>query len=189
MSNKRSQVTIFVILGILIIVILAFVFYLYGERLKFETKEETKFDISQVEPLKLFVEDCISVNGEKALDLVGKQGGEIDPGFYQNWNCRKPGDCDKVSYSCYTNEYAACYNKKPFLHNFVEQEINSYLTRELNNCIDLQKIRDSGFTIQAGNLKVSTSIGDYATIVNVDYPITLTKGDTALKQDRFSKTF
>jgi len=187
--HKRGQVTIFVILGILIVMILALVFYLYGNKLKIETNKQPTFDASQVEPLKNYIEDCINIKGQDALNLVGKQGGLINPVQYQNWNCKAPNDCDHVSYLCYTTEYAACYNKRPFLAQTTEEEINSYLTKELPQCINLQKIRDVGFNIQTGTLKVSTSIGDQATIINLDYPITITKGDTLLKEDRFSKTF
>ena len=38
--HKRGQVTVFIILGLLILIVLAIVFYLYGEKLKFQTKEE-----------------------------------------------------------------------------------------------------------------------------------------------------
>ena len=55
MLNKRSQVTIFVILGIIIVMVLALVFYLYGNKLKVETSKQPTFDASQVEPLKVFV--------------------------------------------------------------------------------------------------------------------------------------
>ncbi|MEK6862830.1 MAG: transmembrane domain-containing protein, partial [Nanoarchaeota archaeon] len=187
--HKRGQVTVFVILGILIVVILALVFYLYGERLRIQTKEETKFDTSSIEPLKTFVQDCIDKNGIEAISLVGKQGGEVNPGFYQNWNCKKPGDCDKVGYSCFTTEYSSCYNKKPFMKEFVEQELTTYLKNKISECVDLNKIRDAGFNVEAGNLNVNVSILDYNTIVNVNYPITITKGDSVLKQDRFSQTF
>lgn len=187
--HKRGQVTVFVILGIVIVVILALVFYLYGERLKIQTQEQTKFDTSTVEPLKTFVQDCINKYSLEGINLIGKQGGEINPGFYQNWNCVSPGNCDKVSYACFTTEYSACYNKKPFLKEFVQDELENYLKTKIVQCVDLNKIRNSGYTVSAGELKLNVSIGDYATMVNVNYPITITKGDAVLKQDKFSKTF
>ncbi len=187
--HKRGQVTVFVILGLLILIVLALVFYLYGEKLKFQTKEEVKFDFSNVDVVKTYVEDCINKYSLEAINLAGKQGGEVNPGFYQNWNCKSLGDCDKVSYACFTTEYASCYNKKPFFRNFVEQEITNYLKTNLNSCIDLNKLKEAGFNVEAGNLNVNVSILDYNTIVNVNYPITITKGESRLKQDKFTKTF
>ena len=190
--HKRGQVTVFVILGILIVVILAVVFYLYGERLKIQTKEEVKFDASNVEVFNLYAQDCIDKHGIDGINLVGKQGGEINPGFYQNWNCIAPGNCDKVSYACFTTEYSSCYNKKPFFKEFVEEELTNYLRTNVKSCIDkgLNEIRDvSGYTVNAEQFKLNVSVLDYNTIVNVDYPITITKGDSVLKQDKFSQTF
>ena len=180
--HKRGQVTIFVILGLLILIVLAVVFYLYGEKLKFQTKEEVKFDFSNVDVVKTYVEDCISKYGLEAINLAGKQGGEINPGFYQKWYN------DKIGYLCYTTEYAACYNKKPFLKKYVEQELETNLKPKIKECVDLDKIKEAGFNVDAGDLNVNVSILDYNTIVNVNYPITITKGDAVLKQDKFTKT-
>ena len=187
--RKRGQVTVFVILGILIVVILAFVFYLYGERLSIQTKEDVKFDTSTIEPLKDYVQDCIDSNGLEAVELIGNQGGEINPGFYQNWNCVSPGNCDKVSYACFTTEYSQCYNKKPFMKEFVENELETYLRNRVNLCINLDEIRSSGYNVEAGEFKLDVSIQDYSTVINVNYPLTITKGDSILKQDKFSKQF
>src|SRR3989344_800637 len=113
--HKRGQVTVFIILGILIIVVLAVILYLYNLRAVPDVEETPEFDFSRTEVLNNYVQGCIEKSGNEALTLVGKQGGEIQPVFYQNWNCVEPGNCDKVSYLCYTTENAACYNKKPFL--------------------------------------------------------------------------
>lgn len=187
--HKRGQVTVFVILGILIVVVLAIVFYLYGENLKLSTKEEVKFDSSNVEVLKTYIQDCINKNGLEAINLIGKQGGEINPGFYQNWNCKVPGNCDKVSYACFTTEYSSCYNKKPFMREYVEQELENYLKNKVNSCINLEEIRSSGYDVNAGEFKLNVSVLDYSTVVSVNYPITITKGDSVLKQDKFNKQF
>jgi len=186
--QKRGQVTLFVIIGILLVIVVGIIFYLYGDKLKVETEEEVKFDSSSVESVKTFIQDCVNKYSLEAVNLVGKQGGEINPGFYQNWNCRRANECDKVSYLCYTTEYNSCYNKKPFLHDFVEKEIHNYLKTRLKSCIDLDKIESSGFNVNAGELKFNVSIGDYATIINLNYPITISKGDSSLKLEKFSKS-
>ena len=187
--HKRGQVTVFAILGILIIVILAIIFYLYGSKVKIETQKEAKFDFSTVEPLKILMEDCLNQIGNKALTLIGKQGGEINPGLYQNWNCKIAGECDHVAYLCYTTENSACYNKKPFLKSFVENEIITYVSREINRCINLESIKNQGYNVKSENLKVNTKLNDENVIIDLDYPITISKGEASIKQDKFSKTF
>jgi hypothetical protein len=190
--HKRGQITVFVILGILIAIVIAALFFIYGEQLKFRTAEETKFDASNIEAVKNFVEDCISKNGLEAINKIGKQGGEINPGFYQNWNCVRANECEHVSYACFTTEYSPCYNKKPFFNNLVENELTTYLNNKVKTCVDhgLEEIRESsGLKIETGKFKLNVSIGDYSTIVNLDYPLSIAKGETVLKQDKFSKSF
>jgi len=181
--HKRGQVTVFVILGILIIVALAVIFYLYGERLKLSLKQE-EFDFSRVEVIKNYFESCIEKSGNEALALIGKQGGEIDPGFYKNWQG------NKVSYLCYTTSYAACYNKKPFLLEFVQNEVNNYVKQQLISCTnDLQDVaRSRGYIIQASTLNVNTQINPYNAIIEANYPITIKSGSaTQIQLNDFSK--
>jgi hypothetical protein len=186
--QKRGQMTVFVIIGILLVIIIGIIFYLYGNKLKVQTEEEVKFDSSSIDSIKTFIQDCINKNSLDAVNLVGKHGGEIQPLFYQSWCYPETRTCDKISYLCYTTEYSSCYNKKPFLKDYAEKEIYNYMKSKLNNCIDLEKFRNSGFNIEKnGELKFNVSIGDYATIVNVNYPLTISKGDSSLKLDKFSK--
>ena len=190
--HKRGQVTVFIILGILIVVVLGVIFYLYNLRVIPPIEPQQEFDFSRTETIKNYVEGCINTAGNEALNLVGKQGGEISPGFYQNWNCIEPGNCDKVSYLCYTTEYAACYNKKPFLLSYVQNEVNTYVQRKITTCInELDGIaRGKGYTLQKGSLALTTTINPYSTIISLDYPITITSGTGAqVQQSKFVKNF
>lgn len=183
----------FVILGILIIAVLGVIFYLYNIRTKDIIETPTEFDFSRTETIKNYIESCIEDSGNTALDLVGKQGGEINPGFYQNWNCASVGNCDHVSYACYTTEYVACYNKKPFLLESVKDEIKNYVTNEINNCVeDLEEVAiENGYTLTVSNNLITTvDIFDYSTIITIDYPITITSNTGAkIQETKFGQTF
>ena len=183
MMNKKSQVTIFVIVGIIIVVSVFLVFYFLGDEIKKQTEVKTVFDESSLEPLQDYVGDCIEKNGNEAIQLIGKQGGDIDPGFYQIYHG------EKLTFLCHTDSYTACYNRRPFLNSHIEQEINNYLLTKLNGCIDLSAIRSEGYDVQQGSMNVKTSIGRYNVIVTLDYPVTISKGDSKISENRFSKTF
>ena len=89
MMNKRGQVTIFVIVGIVIVISVFLVFYFLGDRIKRQTEVEAVFDESSLEPLQDYVGDCIEKHGNEAIELILKQGGKIDPGFYYYFNDNK----------------------------------------------------------------------------------------------------
>lgn len=183
---KRGQVTVFVILGILIIAVLAIIFYLYNLRTVPEVKKEFEFDFSRTEIIKNYVEGCIQESGNKVLNLIGKQGGEVNPKFYQYYYN------DKISYLCYTNSFTACYNKKPFLMQSVEKGINNYVTQEITSCLnDLERIAKSkGYIFEKGNLVTKTIINTYSTLIELDYPITIKSNTGAQVQlTKFSKSF
>ena len=181
--NKRGQVTIFVIVGIVIVISVFLVFYFLGDRIKRQTEVEAVFDESSLEPLQDYVGDCIEKHGNEAIELIDKGGGNIEPGFYQMYHQ------EKLNLLCYTEEYNACVNRRPFLSSYIEEEINNYLLEKLSECVDLSAIRNEGYTVQEGDIDVQTSIGKYNTIINVDYPITIIKGDNSISENRFSKTF
>ncbi len=185
--HKRGQITVFIILGILIITILGIVFYLYQDKLKINQNPE--FDFSKTEVVKNYVEGCIEKVGNEALTKLGNQGGLINPLSYQNWNCILPGNCNKVSYVCYTTEYARCYYKRSSIKEDAIKEAELYLKGELNSCLNFQNIRSQGYEIETGNLKLNLTLGLYSTNINLDYPITIKGKSSEVKINKFSKNF
>ena len=182
-NGKRGQITIFIILGIIIVAIFGIVYFIISERAK-EIRKEAKFDESKLQPLKDYVEDCIEQEGNKVLELIGKQGGDVDPGLYQYYFD------NKISYLCYTDSFTACYNRRPNLINHMESEIKNYMERNLRSCVNLDEIKKAGFNVESGDeFKVSVSVGKLNTIMNLDYPVTIAKGNTVVKENRFTNTF
>ena len=76
-SNKRGQITIFIILGLLILISFIFVYSLTSGIKKGqlqETQEKTLTKSFKKEALRIFVEDCLTDELEKGLIIIGKQG-------------------------------------------------------------------------------------------------------------------
>ncbi len=183
---KRGQVTVFVILGILIIAVLGVILYLYNQRTIDVVEKESEFDFSQSETIKNYVEGCIEKPGEEALDLIGKQGGEINPGFYLNWYNHK------ISYMCYTTEFTSCYNKKPFLLNYIQKEVDNYVKQKIISCLNNLDglVKSKGYNVEKGNIIITTQILPYSTVITVDYPLTIiSKTGAQIKENKFVKQF
>ncbi len=183
MMNKRGQVTIFVIVGIMILVTIFLVFYFLGDRIKKQSDVETVFDESSLEPLQDYVGRCIEEHGNEAIDLVLKQGGMINPVVYYNY------EDNKINYLCHTNTFNSCENKYPFVDNLIENEIKNYLLNKLPGCIDLSDIRNSGYNVEAGTLSLDLDVSNYKTIATVYYPVTISKGETKITESRFVEEF
>jgi len=124
--KKEGQITLFMILGIVLLIIVAFIFYLsnYTQEKKGQEitgAEKTAFDIT---PIKEYVTTCLDNTAKDGLLLLGKQGGYIytsqggtlrdfkttdENEFYVNYNN------NIVSYGIYPPRYkiGAAYFSEP----------------------------------------------------------------------------
>ena len=79
-KSVKSQVTIFLILGIIMVVIFAILILVSNYSVKEATAPESiiaKKIPLELQPIKKFVDDCLSVVSKQGLKLIGKQGGRL----------------------------------------------------------------------------------------------------------------
>lgn len=132
---KRSQITIFIIIAI-IIVAGVLVYFLWVKP-------------SYVVPTgeKLNIEKCMSDAIEEKTELLGNQGGFLEPEFfylYKNNN---------IGYLCFTNLiYAPCVVQKPFLKQHFEDELNLAVREEINKCYEnsVNELKAKGYNVVSG---------------------------------------
>ena len=82
---KKAQITIYMTLGVLILIGAFFFIYSYHlpTKEKLEAKsEETRQLSPQERVVKEYVESCLSLVGKDALVEIGFGGGYMDPPFY-----------------------------------------------------------------------------------------------------------
>jgi len=74
--NKKAQVTIFIILGIVILITIGFLLYIGLGKVRLE---KTTAIPQQIRPINSFVENCIEGVGLEVLYSIGQQGGYYKP--------------------------------------------------------------------------------------------------------------
>jgi hypothetical protein len=183
---KRGQVTIFIILGIVVVAVLAWVFFIgdIGFREELTYEEAQRFVSSRTEPVRSYVEGCVESSAWVVLRSMGQYGGEVVPKIDVN-NPRvellmPSGDYFNVNYVAY-KENGNFVNK--FLSvNEMETEFENYLenvalspenTEGFVRCIDDFDMFKKGFDkIEAGDLSVEV---DFSRNVRIDitYPVTI----------------
>ena len=79
--QKRGQVTIFIILGIVVLAVLAWLFFIQGDLLGNITSDERAdvFVASQVEPIKGLVDECTREQLVDSIIYVSRGGGHFEP--------------------------------------------------------------------------------------------------------------
>ncbi|GEM_PF-5563386 len=180
---KRGQVSVFIIIGILILLISGIFFYYFSV---FETKEQgSHYPFS--DPIKTFVDQCLETSANKALTQVLSQGGYfVYPSTLNLFEFEEEGMLYKLP-------YYFSYGKTdiPSLEQIakqVSQGTEQYLIECLN---DFSSFRKEGLIIKVESPILTTTFSDTKTITSLEYPITVTKGESTqtFENFRFIKPF
>jgi len=181
MGSRKAQVTLFIIIGILILITFSFALYTAQQTTQVQTPELLREETPVLfQPIRNFVFDCISSTAEEGIRLLGKHGGYLtfNAGARAGENpTESPGvrfDPDnensaipywhyfKSPNRCTTN--CECGSQTPNLkgENSIQSRITDYVQEELPSCLNnFQVFRDQGFNIiQNRDIKVTTNIGD-----------------------------
>jgi len=216
MKGKKSQVTLFIIIGILIALSISFVFYIKTRQTK---KVETEHIIKEVpleaKPIKEFVENCIRDIAIEGLKKIGMNGGYISlDTTYTLRNLRidknniNPTEYDAFSFSkgnylpywWYLKSNNKCLDNKeecevstaniPSLEE-IENQLNIYISQNLKRCLNnFDKFKKQGFVFEGTNNKVqvSTIIADKDVVFDVMYKFKVKKQGQEYEFKDFSKT-
>ena len=179
--NKRGQVTIFILLGLLIIAIIGLVYFLRQPNINI-----TNIITTRTVSLKDNVNDCLKKTSNEGLTLIGKQGGDISPNFYLNY-CNKE-TCDQVAYLCYVDGYNSCTNLRPFLDEHIKDELKQYVEKNIKSCINLDNWRNIGYEVNEDDVNVNVEIGERNVLVLMDYDISIIKDQVTQSENKFSQS-
>lgn len=135
-SNKRGQVTLFIIIA-LVIVVLAVLIYLFypGIKTGFVSKEENPNE---------YMSNCLQETIDKNAEEVALQGGSAEPEHYIAYKG------EEIEYLCYTEEYyKTCVMQQPMLKNHIEEELKNQIQEKAKECLGSmeENFRDRGYDI------------------------------------------
>ena len=188
--NRKAQVTTFVILGILVIVLAVGIYYLRDRFLGTISPKDIQVP-EQVQSVKIFVEECLDETLERAVNLIGQQGGYIefpaDPirvGPFTNYLSVFGGN--RVVYWYYKADNNIDYIQVPTI-NSMENEISSYVTDHLMGCLGSFNEFD-GFIIKKGRIKTEIDISNSQITSKIIFPLEISKGDFNFKFPEFYST-
>jgi hypothetical protein len=178
--GKKGQVTMFIILGMILLIIIALV--LFGRNYAGIFISGDKFLSLKSESVEEDIRNCIVEEGNIMLDTVGKQGGSLDPELYRYYNG------SRVQYLCtdIPNDKKCANNM--FMLSDLEREIAESLRLNILNCVETEKIAEKAFyEVETGDMSVNVDILDKKVVVDVDYPVTLIKKDSEIILEEFKE--
>ncbi len=215
MLRKRGQVSVFIIIGILLILFVGIALFIRS--IITEDTEQQPEDIpSEFYPVKIFIEQCISRTASEAIQLIGESGGytnldefgithtsdpttsqavQFSPESSLNvaywWYLKSSNDCSgNCEFSSEMPYLKSEYDKgeeRSFMDSSVEAQIDRYVNENLEECLNnFQDFEAQGFTVtKLGNVTATTTVRDKDVLVSVDYPIEIKKGNINSKPSKF----
>ncbi|MDD5253712.1 MAG: hypothetical protein PHG05_01230 [Candidatus Nanoarchaeia archaeon] len=171
--GKRGQVTLFIIIGIVIVVVIA-LFLIVGRSSGNETTLGEKIS-SDTEAIYDFTQDCVEQVGEDSLVLIAKQGG----------NYKEHQDVVKVG-SLNIAKFYSSYGGGPPSDGKIIDEINLYFRDNFLNCVNyFQEFKTEGYTINYGDIFVNVNYYEDSTLLKVDFPLKIKKGNEEVNYNQF----
>ena len=175
--SKKSQVSFFVIAGLIMLIGIIAGLYIYNDIRKSKIEEEVKTaDISlQAEEIEKFANDCIRKASFDALKKIGHTGGYIDVP-------------DLISFRGTSFWYIDQVNIQPFL-NQTQERLISYVNSNVPRCLENENISKYGFAIERGQISTAIEFGNTDITIKVVYPVKLEKEKLTKEFSEFFNTF
>jgi hypothetical protein len=167
MNEKRGQVTVFIILA-LVIVVLGVLIYL------FYPKISSTLGLSTQNP-DAFIQECMEDTLTNVVTNLSSQGGSLEPQHYFVYQNQK------LEYLCYTNEYyKTCIMQQPMLQAHIESEIKGAIEEKSKECFDSlkQSYEKKGYQFNMKNGETKVELLPKMVLVTFGNSLTLTKENT-----------
>jgi len=173
--KKRGQITVFIILGLIFLIFFLIILFTKSYRIE----KIGAISSGELNPIKNYVDLCAKSSASDALYLLGVQGGYTTPSelYFQSAYAR-------IAYWYYEGE-----DISPTIEE-MEQELSSYVNVALPECIEsLNVFSDMGFEFEFGEINTKTKINENNVEFNINYPITIIKGESKAEISKFYKSF
>ena len=179
--NKRGQITLFVVIGLLLVGAIVLFLVMRGGLLKtpVSAEEAQKIISAQTAPILDLQERCTREVSMIGFNKLGMQAG------YYNYAPLQTIDFAGNKVIVIFKEGDKMVSKLPSIES-IEAEFTAYMNGEgydaLDNCTDnfkgFKKILDDVQEDKAKR-KITADIGDDDVIINVEWPMTLKRGDAS----------
>jgi len=170
---KRSQLTIFIIIGIIIVIgILAFFLVV---KPKYITPSGQGFGF----------ENCVRDAIEQEVNGLGLQAGFGNPEFYSLYQD------NKVGYLCYTNlYYQPCVMQKPFLIPHFQNELKTKIRERVDQCYSdsIAQLNSEGYEVTSGVVDYNVSLEPGKMKVNINAPTSISR-ESSQRYQKFNIDF
>ena len=178
--NKRGQVTIFIIMGV-ILVSAIFLFFIFRGQTQTETTSKIEKNPES------FLESCIEDKVKEAIEFISLRGGYVDNDLNINFKFENE-TAYNISYLCYNQrDYLKCINQKPTFMNDLRGEIKKYISQDVENCFNeiQSSLTKEGYKVNIDYRDFEVELLPKRIIIQTDSEIQIQKTGETTKQEDF----
>lgn len=213
--NKKSQITIFIIVGIVLLIATAMILFIRDkvtDKILVPDLKVTETIPLELNPFKTYVQTCIKDVMVRGIKELGMHGGYIDPNdfdlsqetFSNNYLPTEsdvvefmPGSETYIPYWYYLKSSNDCTgacefdSKRPNLYkdglSSIEDQLQRYLIRELPICLNgFETFKEQGYIVtEDGGIQPEVAITSSEVAVLVKYPLDITGPEINAKISQF----
>ena len=172
-TDKKAQVTIFIIIAIAVVVFGVLIYMLYP-------KIQSSFGFEEKNPYQI-IQDCLEEKITESVDILASQGGSIEPELYYLYNNTK------IEYLCYTDQYyLTCVMQQPMLKVHIEDEIKNNIKEDADKCFSSldESYEKQGYKSELKKGEMNVELLPGIIEVSFDNSLSLTR-ETSEKYEKF----
>lgn len=189
---KRGQVTIFVIIGVILLISAGLILYI-------RSKMTTTDPVPERDPVQTYMEQCITLVAEEGLSILGLQGGyikvdELDPLSAQMDPFNSQALYSSgivVPYWFYQDRMGQEKTGMPRLNklyegdNSIQSQLEEYMDENIDECVDLEVF--SGLEVEkTGNHSFDVLITESDVNFRANYPLEIRAAEDLETQKTFT---
>ena len=172
LDSKRAQVTIFIILGIIILISVGLFLFLRQETTIFRPERSVP---PELEPMNRFITSCLETISRDGINIIGQNGGFI--------NIPREVQLDRFSYLSVTPLFPELktplwyYNHENRMpsEEFMRNELETYIEDNLDECLgNLEPFREQYVINEITNKSVVVDLQERGTIVKLVWNLEIT---------------
>ena len=198
MNNKKSQVTIFIIMGLILLISTILFLFLKGNIIREEIAPGVSMIVEELptefSPVKPFVEECLIRTTKEGLEILGRRGGyiytnKLNPGLDSVYFA--PFSDPIIPYWFYLDSDMSChagckFNSKRLTKNAIAKQLTQYVEENLMSCLrDFKGIEELGFEVEASTPKVEVIIARDDVVAKLEYPMTVSRNEQRFELQNF----
>jgi hypothetical protein len=180
-KSKRGQVTIFIIVAVVIVSLVALFFAISGSKIPLisgGTKE--------INPDNFF-KTCIEDEVKSTIMKVSLQGGYLNNSLNRSFTFEGEDEYD-IAYLCYNqNYYVQCINQEPLLIQHLKQEVKNDISDNVENCFNelTTNIEKEGYSLEKSYNGFEVQLSPGKIELDVSGKIAGTKNEQTVSYENF----